>query len=153
MFKINVSFPAARELIAILERTTGADHASVSAVADGAALVAMSAFALNVPVPTHVTEAVARLVVASHPESEDAPPLVRQFVRYGASPRGAQALIFGAKINALLEGRYNVSFEDVAAVAANALRHRLLLNFEGMAEGVRTEALIEELLRTLKVTA
>ncbi len=153
MFKINVGYPDARELIAILDRTTGAERAQVNQAADGAALVEMSTFAENVAVPTHVTEAVARLIVASHPESPDAPPLVRQFVRYGASPRGAQAIIRGAKINALLEGRYNVSFEDVAAVAVDSLRHRLLLNFEGMADGVRPEALVDELLKAMKVMA
>jgi MoxR-like ATPase len=153
MFKINVGFPAMNELIAILDRTTGVERADVQQAADGATLIEMSDYAESVAVPTHVTEAVARLIVASHPESTDATPLVRQFVRYGASPRGAQAIIRGAKINALLEGESNVSFKDIAAVAADSLRHRLLLNFEGMAEGIRPEAVVDELLRTMKVMA
>jgi MoxR-like ATPase len=153
MFKINVGLPDARELVTILNRTTGEEHATVSAVADGATLVAMSAFADGVAAPTHVVEAVARLIVASHPDSDEAPPLVKEYVRYGASPRGAQAIIRGAKINALLEGEANISFRDVAAVAKDALRHRLLLNFEGMAEGINPAAVIDELLNALKVTA
>jgi MoxR-like ATPase len=153
MFKVNVGLPDARELVSILNRTTGEEHATVSAVADGATLVAMSAFADGVAAPTHVVEAVARLIVASHPDSDEAPPLVKEYVRYGASPRGAQAIIRGAKINALLEGEANISFKDVAAVAKDALRHRLLLNFEGMAEGINPAAVIDELLNALKVTA
>ncbi len=98
----------------------------------------------------HVTEWVARLVIASHPGSLDASPLVRRYVRYGSSPRGAQALMLGAKVTALLSGRYNVAFDDVRAVAAPALRHRLLLNFEGLAEGVSTDAVISELLAQLE---
>jgi MoxR-like ATPase len=151
MFKINVGFPSARDLITILERTTGADVASAQSVADGAALIAMSELALHTPVPTHVTEYVARLIVATHPESADAPSVVKQYVRYGASPRGAQALILGGKINALLDGRYNVSFDDVQAVAANALRHRLLLNFEGMAEGISSDNVVAEVMKGLRV--
>jgi MoxR-like ATPase len=73
--------------------------------------------------------------------------MVRQYIRYGASPRGAQALILGAKISALLNGRYNVSFDDVKSVAPAALRHRLLLNFEGLAEGVTPDAIVDDLLK------
>ncbi|HNB50646.1 MAG TPA: hypothetical protein PK530_01815, partial [Anaerolineales bacterium] len=94
-----------------------------------------------------------RLVVATHPDSEHATPLVKKFVRYGSSPRGGQAIILGAKINALMDGRYNVAFDDVKAVAPAALRHRLLLNFEGLAEGVRTDQVVGELLGELKTLA
>ncbi|MCL4247318.1 MAG: MoxR family ATPase [Anaerolineae bacterium] len=151
MFKVNVGFPNVRDIVHILERTTGADVASASKVTDGATLLQMGNLALNTPVATHLTEYVARLIVATHPESEDSPPLVRQYVRYGASPRGAQALILGGKINALLEGRFNVSFEDINAIAANALRHRLVLNFEAVAEGVLADAIIHDVLQALPV--
>ena len=107
----------------------------------------MGRLARQIPVPSHVSDFVARLVVASHPDHEAAPPLVKQFIRYGSSPRGAQALILGAKITALFAGRLNVAFEDVAAVAPAALRHRLLLNFEGQAEGVTTDDVGTELLK------
>ena len=109
----------------------------------------MGKLALNTPVASHVNEYVARLIVASHPEDPTAPERVRQFVRYGASPRGAQALILGGKINALLEGRFNVSFEDIQAVAPSALRHRLMLNFEGLAEGISTDVIIADLINAI----
>jgi MoxR-like ATPase len=153
MFKVNVNFPTVRELITIMDRTTGTVIPSAQPVADGTALVNMSALALDTAVPTHLTEYVARLIVATHPESDDAPPIVKQFVRYGASPRGAQALILGAKINALLDGRFNASFDDIKAVAANALRHRLLLNFEGLAEGISPDAVIADVLKALPAIA
>ena len=89
------------------------------------------------------------IVVATHPESPESTQMLRDYARYGASPRGAQALIIGAKINALLEGRFNVSFEDVQAVAPSALRHRILLNFEGQAEGLSTNDLISDVLKSV----
>jgi MoxR-like ATPase len=146
LFKVNVDFPSSPELVEILSRTTGSDVPAPQKAADGAALRRMNALARQVPVASHVSDYVARLVVASHPEHETATHLVQQYVRYGSSPRGAQALILGSKISALLAGRYNVAFEDVRAIAAAALRHRLLLNFEGQAEGITTDKVIQELL-------
>lgn len=149
LFKVNVTFPAAAELVTILERTTGAEEPTAQKAADGARIRAMGQLALQTPIASHVSQYVARLVVATHPEDPTAPEKVRQYVRYGASPRGAQALILGAKITALLSGRYNVAFEDVRAVAPAALRHRLLLNFEGLAEGVSSDDVIEDLLASI----
>ena len=149
LFKVNVVFPDVDDLVTILERTTGVEAPRASKVADGAEVIGMGALALSTPIPTHVSQYVARIVVATHPDSESATPMLRQFARYGASPRGAQALIIGAKINALLEGRSNVSFEDVAAVAPAALRHRILLNFEGQAEGLQTDDLIADALKAV----
>jgi len=151
MFKVNVGFPSVGDIVNILDRTTGAEMPGAQQVTDGEMLLKMGELALNTPVATHLTEYVARLIVATHPESDGATPLVRQYVRYGASPRGAQALILGGKINALLEGRFNVSFEDINAIAANALRHRLVLNFEGIAEGIRPDTVIEDVLQALPV--
>ena len=149
LFKVNVPFPSANELTEIVSRTTGQDVPIAMPVADAAQIIAMQQFARQVPVPTHVGDYVSRLVVASHPHDSPA-PLVSQYVRYGASPRAAQALVLGAKITALLAGRYNVSFQDVAAVTPAALRHRLILNFEGQAEGVRTDDVIADLLTAVK---
>ena len=149
MFKVNVTYPSVAELVNILDRTTGADTPEAQNVADGRQVIGMGKLALNTPVASHVTEYVARLVVATHPETPSAPESVKQFVRYGASPRGAQALIIGGKINALLEGRFNVSFDDVQAVAPSALRHRLLLNFEGMAEGIDPDTIIRDVIQSL----
>lgn len=149
MFKVNVKYPSKDDLVTVLERTTGVDVPHAQKVADGHEIISMGRLALNTPVASHVNEYVARLIVASHPEDASAPERVKQFIRYGSSPRGAQALIIGAKINALLEGRFNVSFEDIEAVAPSALRHRLLLNFEGLAEGISTDDIISDLLRSV----
>ena len=111
-------------------------------------LINMQQLARQVPIPSHVSQYISRLIVATHP-GESGAPMVNQYVRYGSSPRGAQALVLGAKITALLAGRYNVSFDDVAAVAPAALRHRLLLNFEGQAEGVSTDDVIADLLKSV----
>jgi MoxR-like ATPase len=150
MFKINVEFPSSAELANILNRTTGQQVPSAGRVIGGAQILDLRRLARLIPVPSHVTDFVARLVVATHPEQASAPPLTRKYVRYGSSPRGAQALILGAKITALLAGRLNVAYADVAAVAPAALRHRLLLNFEGQAEGITTDAVVAELLRSVE---
>jgi MoxR-like ATPase len=149
MFKVNVRYPSVSDLVTVLERTTGVDVPHAQKVADGRQIMEMGKLALNTPVASHVNEYVARLIVSSHPEDPSAPDRVRQFVRYGASPRGAQALILGGKINALLEGRFNVSFEDIQAIAPSALRHRLLLNFEGLAEGVSTDDIVRDMISSV----
>ncbi len=146
LFKVEVNFPAPDELIEILNRTTGATIPTAAKVADGTRINKMIDLARGVPIATHVSEYVARLVTYSHPENPEAPEMVKRYVRYGASPRGAQALILGAKITALLDGRYNVAFDDVRAVTGAALRHRLLLNFEGLAEGITPDSIIKGLL-------
>ena len=145
LFKVNVPFPSAGELSKILARTTGAAEPELSPVADGAALIAMQRVARQIPMPMAVADYVSRLVVATHP-GQSASRLVNETIRYGASPRGGQALVLGAKALALFEGRYNAGFDDVAAVAPAALRHRLLLNFEGQAQGVSPDDVIADLL-------
>jgi MoxR-like ATPase len=149
MFKINVTFPDVDDLVTIIERTTGAEVPQPDRVAAGEQIVEMGRLALETPIASHVSRYVAELTVATHPENENAPELVRRFVRYGASPRGAQGLIVGGKINALLEGRANVAFEDVEVVAPLALRHRLLLNFDGLAEGIDPDEIIADLLHSV----
>ncbi len=152
MFKVNVEYPSVSDLVSIIDRTTGAEAAVLRQVADGRQVIAMGSLALATPVASHITDYVARLVVATHPSDASAPDSIRRYVRYGASPRGAQALIIGAKVNALLEGRFNVAFEDIQAVAAAALRHRLLFNFEGLAEGISPDALVNDLLAAVRKT-
>ncbi len=148
-YKVNVDLPDATEMVEILERTTGRETPAAGRAASGADILQMRALARGVPVASHVQEYIARLVLATHPEDPQAAPLVRKYVRYGVSPRGGQALMLGAKVTALLAGRYNVAFEDVHAVALPALRHRLILNFDGLAEGVSPDSVIEELLEVL----
>ena len=150
LFKINVEFPSVDELVNIVDRTTGTDVPLASKVADGKQVLGMGQLALNMPIASHVSNYAARLIVATHPEKPNATQMVRNFVRYGASPRGAQALIIGAKVHALLEGRFNVAFEDVDAVAPASLRHRLLVNFEGQAEGVSPDDIIADLLDAVR---
>ncbi len=151
IFKVNVTFPSADELTEIIGRTTGQENPTVAVAADGERLIAMQNLARQVPIPSHVSAYISQLIVASHPGNSPA-PLVNQYVRYGSSPRGAQGLVLGAKITALLAGRYNVSFDDVAAVAPAALRHRLLLNFEGQAEGIKPDDIVADLLANVEKT-
>ncbi len=153
LFKVNVAFPASGELVEILNRTTGAAEPQVSVIADRETLLAMGEIVRQVPVASPVADYAARLVVATHPESKEAPEIVRRYVRYGASPRGAQALILGGKVTALLAGRFNVAFEDLRAVAPAALRHRILLNFEALAEGISTDQVVAEVIKTVTPAA
>jgi MoxR-like ATPase len=144
-FKVDVPFPEVDELVEIANRTTGAAVPQAEPVAGGARIVAMQALARGVPIADHVTAYAARLLKATHPR-DDAPDTVRRYVRYGASPRGMQAMILAGKIMALLDGRYNVAYDDIREAALPALRHRLILNFEAQAEGVTTDGVIADLL-------
>jgi MoxR-like ATPase len=145
MFKVNVEFPSVDDLMKIVERTTGASEPQAGKIADGRQIVRMGQLALETPVASQVNRYVAHLVASTHPATPGSPEIVRKYVRYGASPRGAQALIIGVKVNALLDGRFNVAFEDIHAVARHALRHRILLNFEGLAENISTDEIVEQL--------
>jgi MoxR-like ATPase len=149
-FKVNVLLPDVQQMAEILDRTTGSGTTAAGHAATGADIVQMRALARTVPAASHVREYIATLVLATHPDNAHATHLVKKYVRYGVSPRGGQALMLGAKVTALLAGRYNVSFEDIQAVAIAALRHRLLLNFDGLAEGISPDLVIGELLK-LKV--
>src|SRR3989454_1920379 len=141
-FKLRVRYPAIDELNAIIDRTTQSRTATVSRVLTGPAVLSFRELIREVPIASHVRDFASAIVMATHPQWERAPEVARRFVRYGASPRGAQALVLGAKVRALAEGRYNVSTDDIKALAAPALRHRVILNFEGEAEGVDTDTLI-----------
>ncbi len=149
LFKVNVSLPEVADMVEILERTTGKETPSAGRAISGADLLQMRTLARAVPLASHVKEYIAKLVLATHPEHPTATPLVKKYVRYGSSPRGGQALVLGSKVTALLAGRYNVAFEDIHSVAPAAFRHRLLLNFDGLAEGVSTDAVIAELLKEM----
>lgn len=144
MFKVNVPFPTAKDLTEILNRTTSGEGSALSIVARGEDLLAMQALARQIPVPSTVSDFVSRLIVATHPGHSPS-RMVNDYVRYGASPRGGQALLLGAKALALFDGRYNVSFNDIVSIAPAALRHRLLLNFEGQAEGADLDDVIADL--------
>jgi MoxR-like ATPase len=153
LFKLIVPSPSLADLTAILDRTTGSDVPQIGRVLDGSRLLAMRAIARDVPVATHVRDYAAKIILATHPKSELAPNITNQFVRFGSSPRGGQALILAAKIRALLDGRYNVAYDDISSVAPAALRHRVLLNFEGEAEGIGTESIVREIVTKLSAQA
>jgi MoxR-like ATPase len=146
LFKVMVPFPSEEDLIAIMERTTGVDDVTAGKICSAAEIVEMQRLARAVPIAPHVTAYAVSVLAATHPDQPRAPGLVRDYVRYGGSPRGAQALVTGGKIYALLDGRFNVSIEDIRAVALPSLRHRIILNFEGEAEGITTEAVIRSIL-------
>ena len=144
LFKLMVKFPNLEELKEIMDRTTTAEMPKVEVVSDGPTVLEMSRVAREVVLADHVQEFALKAVLATHSDSEFASPMVKRFVRYGSSPRGAQALILAGKVSALLDGRYNVSIEDIRAASLPALRHRLILNFEGEAEGIFSDDVINE---------
>ena len=154
LFKMKVYFPTLDELNEILNKTTGSGFDEPQRVLDGEQILALRRLVREVVIAPHVQEHAVKLVLGTHPDSEFAPPEVRQYARYGSSPRGAQALILTAKVRALLEGRFNVAQEDINFVARPALRHRIILNFEAQAEGVEADVLVEALIeRATKISA
>src|SRR6187551_582407 len=146
LFKLWVPFPSEDDLVEIMERTTGSTTPTAKAAANAAEVVEMQRLARSVPIAPHVTAYAVSVLSATHPDSPRAPELVKEYVRYGGSPRGAQALVLAGKIHALLDGRYNVAVEDVRAVAMPALRHRVIRNFEGEAEGITSDAIVRSVL-------
>jgi MoxR-like ATPase len=150
LLKIMVNFPKARDLLRIIDTTIGTQTQRAKQIATGEQLSRLINTARAVPVATHIKEYAVRLLLATHPDQEDAPEKVRRYVRYGASPRGLQALIMTARVRALLEGRYNVSTEDIRTVAYPALRHRLMLNFDGLADGITAEQLIDTIVEEVE---
>ena len=146
MFKVNVPFPSEEDLALIVERTTGTEAPTAGKVATAAELIEMQRLARAVPIAPHVSAYAVSLLAATHPDQPRAPQLARDYVRYGGSPRGVQALVAAGKISALLDGRFNVAIDDIRAAAIPALRHRVILNFEGEAEGITTEAVIRSIL-------
>ena len=148
LFKVDVKFPSAAELSEILNRTTGEENPNPEKVANGAKIIAMQNLARTVPVPSNVTDFVSRLIVGTHPDQSPS-DMIKQYVRYGSSPRGAQSIMLGARITALLAGRYNVSYDDVAAVASPALRHRIILNFEAQAANISADQILADLVSAI----
>ena len=145
-FKLKVEYPNLEELDLVMERTTKREEPSVEKVSDGAEINALEQIVRDIIIAEDVRRYALRIVLSTHPDAEEAPELTRKYVRYGSSPRGAQSLILGAKVKAILDGRYNVSRGDIQAVALASLRHRLILSFEGEAEGIDPDGIIQHLL-------
>jgi len=151
LIKVLVPMPSLPDLLKIVALTTGGAKSVASAVADGATVIAMQDLAREVVLTPHLADYVGRLVLATHPTVASSPALVKKVVRYGASPRAAQGLVLGAKVRALSHGRGNVAEEDVKRLAPAVLRHRLLLNFEGDADGVTTDQVVADVLAAVRV--
>jgi MoxR-like ATPase len=149
-FKLKVGYPSEDAMHGIIERTTKDSDLTVNRIVDGAEILQMRHVARSVPIARPVQAFAIRLTLASHPSSEYATPLVKRYVRYGASPRAAQALVLAAKIHAINRGQAFVSVEDVRSAGLPALRHRILLNFEGEADEVDTDSIVQELLERVK---
>ena len=152
-FKLKVVYPTEAAMHTILERTTQATTDTVDRVVNAEEILQMRHAARLVPIAKPVQGYAIRLTLGSHPLSPYATPMIKKYVRYGASPRAAQALVLGAKIHALTQGHAFVSPENIRAIALPALRHRLLLNFEGEAEQVDTDVMVKELLAGVSVDA
>lgn len=146
-FKLVVGYPTADELTEVLNRTTEGGKVTPSKMLDGAGLASLQKLVRQVPIASHVKDYAVRLVLATHPKTATAQPITNQYLRFGSSPRGAQVLVLAGKVRALTQGRFNVSYDDIAAVATASLRHRLIPNFEAEAEGITTDQVIAQILR------
>jgi MoxR-like ATPase len=147
-FKLLVKFPSFKDMESILDRTTEATKPTVTQTFDADRINALSKLVRQIPIAPEVRRYAISVVMATHPENELASPMAKQFVKYGSSPRGAQAIILAAKLRAILDNRYHVAREDIKAVAPMALRHRMILNFEGQADGVPPDAVVANILKT-----
>ncbi|MDZ4820677.1 MAG: MoxR family ATPase [Planctomycetota bacterium] len=149
MFKLVVGYSTRDELATVIDRTTRGETIEPEKVMDGEEIVLWQQLVREVILAKHLQDYIVRLTLATHPEGPFALPITNQYLRWGASPRGAQTLALAAKVRALLEGRYNVSFEDIRRVYLAAMRHRVILNFEAQAEGVTTDHVLAEILKKL----
>jgi MoxR-like ATPase len=148
-FKLVVGYSTREQLSTIVDRTTRNEKMEPVKVMDGVEIVKWQALIREVILAPHVQDYLVRLTMATHPDGPQALPITNQYLRWGSSPRGAQTLALAAKVRALLEGRYNVSFEDVRRVYLPALRHRVILNFEAQAEGIDTDKVLLEIIEKL----
>ena len=147
LFKVLVPFPTLRELDGIVNMTTTGEEPEARKAADGAEILRLRAISRQVPVAQAVQQYALQLILNTHPELAESPAVSRSYLRFGASPRAAQAILSAARVRALAQGRFNVAFEDIQALAKPCLRHRIALNFEGMAQGRTPDDIIEELLK------
>ena len=150
LIKINVPFPSLNDLHQIMDMTVKQEDAQAQPVADGHKILSLRAIARQVPLAQAVQDFALRLLLATHPDDENAPEITRRYIRFGASPRAAQAMIELARVRALNQGRYNVAYEDIRFVAPACLRHRLALNFDALADGVSVEQVIKTLMEEVE---
>ena len=150
LFKLKVEYPSRDEMRTIIDRTTHLAEPSVRKMADKAKILEMRALALEAEAAPHIIDTAIRIVQGTHPTHDEAPPATKRFVRFGASPRGAQAIVVASKILAVMDGRYAVSDQDIEKVIKPALRHRMILNFEGEAEGVNQDDILDEVVKAVR---
>ncbi len=151
-YKLIVQYSDRNELKSILDRTTTGYQANIQPVIDGARIMEHQKLIRRVVIAPHVQDYAIRCVLATHPQGQFSTPMVNQFLRVGASPRAAQAITLAAKVRALLDGRFHVSFQDIKEVAVPAMRHRVILNFEGEAEGITTDMVLEKIITDTPTT-
>ena len=146
-YKLKITYPEPHHMHEIMDRTTRREEPEAGMVLNREQILQMCDTARSVPIARAVQDYAIRLTLATHPDSEHANPLTNQYVRFGASPRGTQTLVIGGKVNALLNGRVHVSCEDIRAFMLPALRHRVLLNFEGEAERIDPDTILEAIMK------
>jgi len=151
LFKLKVDFPSLNELKDIMDITVTNNNVNLEGILTGEDILAMRSIVREVPMAEAVKEYALKLILATHPESEYSNDFVKKYVEVGASPRGAQGLFNGSKVEAILKGRLNVAFEDINNIAYAVLRHRIFLNFEAVSEGITTDMVIKDVIKSLKV--
>ena len=151
-FKLTVEMPSHDDFLKILDRTTGIEEPQLNAIVNGETIIKMSQVACQVPISDELKDYLIKIVVATHPEKPGAHPDVKRYVRYGVSPRAAQSILMGARIHALINKRCYVSKEDIDQVAIPAMRHRMILSFEGQAEAISTDKIVEDIIQNTQIT-
>lgn len=152
IFKLNVDFPTKEELKQIMNITVTNANVQINPVMNGEDILAMRTLIKDMPIAEAVMDYAMSLVVATHPEASESPEITKKYIANGASPRAAQAIVKTAKARALMEGRFNVSFEDIDFVAYPALRHRIISNFEALSDGISVDAIISKIIENVKAT-
>jgi MoxR-like ATPase len=149
-FKLKISYPDHDQLQEIIDKTTEDYQYELKGVIGTDSILEMKSIVKQVPIGTHVKDYAIRLALASHPDNTNASERIKEYILFGASPRGVQSLILAGKVSALLDGRYNVSIEDIKDVAKPALRHRIMLNIRGETEGIDMDDIIDEIIGKLQ---
>jgi MoxR-like ATPase len=150
-FKLKISYPDQNDLLEIIDKTTEDYKYVLRSVIGADSILEMKSLVRQIPIASHVKDYAIRLVLASHPDNPHATEQIKQYVLFGASPRGVQSLILAGKVNAVVEGRYNVSIEDIREVAKAALRHRIVLNIRGETEGIDVDKVIEQIIEKVEI--
>ncbi len=151
LFKVFVEFPSLEELKRIMDITVTNKKVKIDAILNAEDILSIREITKEIPISEAVSEYALKLILATHPELKDSPEITKKYISIGASPRGAQAIFKAAKVRAMMEGRFNVSFEDIKIVAYPSLRHRIFLNFEGLSEGINPDDIISKILEEIKV--